>query len=68
VTSRPFPPQSAFAADDGDATFKAGWSNGARPVYLCGRVLQPAVYEELSRQSGAGDTRYFPVYRHAELV
>lgn len=54
--------------DDGLAAFKRGWSTGTKPVYLCGRVLQPAVYEELSRQRGDGDTTYFPAYRQGELA
>jgi GNAT acetyltransferase-like protein len=58
----------AHATDDGLAAFKAGWSTGTKPVYLCGRVLQPAIYAELSRERGAGDTTYFPAYRRGELV
>jgi hypothetical protein len=58
----------ARATDDGLAAFKRGWSTGTKPVYLCGRVLQPATYEELSRQRGDDGTAYFPAYRHEELA
>jgi hypothetical protein len=49
------------AADDGLSRFKAGWSTGVRPVYLCGRIGQPALYHELSGM--ASTSGYFPAYR-----
>jgi hypothetical protein len=56
------------AAGDGDGLtqFKEGWSNGARTVYLCGRILQPERYAALSpKVEGTG---YFPAYRAGELT
>ena len=47
-------------ADDGLAMFKSGWSTGTRPVYLCGSVLQPEVYDALSRNTSSAETTYFP--------
>jgi len=58
----------ADAKADGLARFKAGWSTGTRPVYLCGRILQPGAYEDLARVNGGCDTGYFPAYRHGELA
>jgi len=62
---------TAGASDDHDsglAQFKAGWSTETKPVYLCGRILQPARYEDLTRQRGARETNYFPAYRQGELA
>jgi hypothetical protein len=52
-------------AQDGLTRFKAGWSNATRTAFLCGRILDPASYRELS--SGVMDrTAFFPAYRYAE--
>ena len=50
---------------DGLDRFKEGWSTGTRTAYLCGRILSPSRYEELSR--GVADTSYFPAYRAGEF-
>ena len=55
-------------SDDGLAQFKAGWSTGTKPVYLCGRILQHDVYDGLTRRGGGGATPYFPAYRDGELT
>lgn len=55
----------ADAGEDGLFRFKRGWATGTRPAYLCGRVLQPGVYRELS---GSRDDAYFPAYRAGELT
>ncbi len=48
---------------NGLVRFKKGFSNRAAPSFLCGKVLDPAVYEALS--SKVGETEFFPAYRHA---
>jgi Acetyltransferase (GNAT) domain len=53
-------------AGDGLDRFKDGWSTGTRTAYLCGRILSPDRYEELSR--GAASTSYFPAYRAGEFA
>lgn len=60
------------AAADGLARFKAGWSDHLRPAYLCGKILQPAVYAELTRAALASAVQpaptgdFFPAYRAVE--
>ena len=46
--------------DSGLNRFKAGWSNGVRQTYLCGRVFQPAVYSSLAEARGIGATSVIP--------
>lgn len=46
---------------DGLNRFKRGWANTTRPVYLCGKVLNRGLYEELSTDYRSG---YFPAYRN----
>lgn len=52
---------------DGLNRFKKGWSTGARTAYFCGRIFNPEKYAELSRESDAADTDYFPAYRAGEF-
>ena len=54
---------TASSEDDGLAAFKRGFANGERRNFLCGRVLDRAVYDQLSRGREADD--YFPAYRRA---
>lgn len=55
------------AASDGLAKFKEGWSNASRTVFLCGRILDRAAYEQLANcRSNA--TNYFPAYRCGQAV
>ena len=49
---------------DGLSQFKSGWATTSRSSFLCGRVLQPSVYDKLT----ATETNYFPAYRAGELV
>ena len=42
--------------------FKAGWSTGKKTAYLCGRILNASVYQELVTQNGR-TAGYFPAYR-----
>ncbi len=50
-------------SNDGLARFKRGFSNCAKSAYLCGKVLDPARYSELSGANIDHDTGYFPAYR-----
>ena len=51
---------------DGLTRFKDGWATGRRPVYLCGRILDPDAYAELA--AAAPSTTYFPAYRSGEFT
>ncbi|SFT33876.1 Acetyltransferase (GNAT) domain-containing protein [Geodermatophilus amargosae] len=51
--------------NDGLSRFKAGWANGQRPTYLCGRVLAPAPYAALTASIRAPGS-WFPAYRAAD--
>lgn len=51
--------------EDGLCAFKQGWANGRQPSLLCGRILNPSVYEELQRKAPSGSL-YFPTYREDE--
>jgi len=51
---------------DGLGDFKRGWATETRPVYVCGRILNPSAYASLSRDS-VDDGNYFPVYRRGEF-
>lgn len=53
---------------DGLTTFKQGWSTETRPVYLCGRVFRPRLYDQLTSACGLSETEYFPAYRHGEFT
>lgn len=48
--------------DDGLTRFKRGWANRTLPVFLGGRILDPAAYRRLAERSG-GATGFFPAYR-----
>jgi hypothetical protein len=47
--------------------FKAGWATETKPVYFCGRILNPCVYEELRSRTANWDGAYFPAYRQGEF-
>lgn len=55
-------------ATDGLAVFKSGWATGTRPVYLCGKILDAARYERLTRSRQSSQTSYFPAYRAGEFI
>jgi Acetyltransferase (GNAT) domain len=48
---------------DGLTVYKDGWSTGTVPVYLCGRIFDPAVYNSLTEAAGTTGSAYFPAYR-----
>ena len=51
-------------ANSGGLTkFKQGWANTLRTAFLCGSILNPGRYEELTAKSGAQNAEYFPAYR-----
>jgi hypothetical protein len=52
------------SAESGLTRFKSGWSTHTRPVYFCGRILQPVAYAKLAA-GAAASTGYFPAYRAA---
>jgi hypothetical protein len=56
----------ATSDEDGLARFKRGWATARRPVYLCGRVLDPQTYRRLTES--LPPTGYFPAYRHGEFA
>lgn len=50
-------------ATDGLSRFKRGWSTATRPAYLCGRIFDRSIYDEISRSRRASVNGYFPSYR-----
>jgi hypothetical protein len=52
---------------NGLARFKRGWSTGTRTAYLCGRILNPAAYQQLVSDAHTGGSGYFPLYRMREF-
>ncbi len=53
--------------DDGLSRYKSGWSSETQPVYFCGKIINPARYEELSMAKGRVGSNYFPAYRTGEM-
>jgi hypothetical protein len=47
--------------DGGLARFKKRWATCERPAYLCGRVCDPAAYDQLTVQRN--HSSFFPAYR-----
>lgn len=54
--------------NDGLGFFKKGFANTTRPSWLCGKILQPDIYQELANFEINGRSTYFPAYRHGELI
>lgn len=53
-------------SDDGLARFKNGFCNTTARSYLCGKVLEPDVYDALAARAGvSSQTAFFPRYRAA---
>ncbi len=52
---------------NGLAQFKRGFSTGNLPSMLCGKVMNPGVYDRLSKERGKEDSPFFPKYRHDEF-
>ena len=49
--------------NDGLSRFKRGWATGTRTAYFCGRIFEPAIYQDLTLSRKIGQTDYFPAYR-----
>lgn len=56
------------ASSSGLQQYKIGWSTDTRPVYFCGKVLQPHRYQEIVVQVCAKPIDYFPAYRAGEFT
>lgn len=52
------------ASESGLTRFKQGWATATRTAYFCGRILQPAVYEQLTGHIPPR-MNFFPAYRAA---
>jgi len=52
---------------DGLTSFKQGFSNQTRRVYLCGRIFDDREYRDLAAKSATGSATYFPSYRAGEF-
>jgi Acetyltransferase (GNAT) domain len=55
-------------AGDGLTRFKAGWSNGVRTAYFCGRIFKEERYREILQSRNQPVTNYFPAYRAGEFL
>lgn len=53
---------------DGLTRFKRGWATETRPVYLCGRILNQAVYGALTTATSNTAQAFFPAYRQPILA
>lgn len=49
--------------ETGLKSFKAGWSTGSKPAYICGRITNRKNYELLAQTTGTAGSSYFPCYR-----
>lgn len=52
---------------DGLARWKSRWTRDIRPTVICGAILRPEEYGELTRARGIVKTPYFPSYRAPEV-
>lgn len=52
---------------DGLSLYKKGWSSDTRPVFFCGRIINPTGYAALAPLQGQENTKYFPAYRLGEF-
>ena len=50
-------------SDDGLSQFKRGWCNQTMTSYLCGKILNSNLYQELCDQHNFKKTSFFPAYR-----
>jgi hypothetical protein len=53
--------------DDGLSSFKRGWSSGTRTAFFCGKILNPAAYQELVHATKSENVGFFPAYRRGEF-
>ena len=52
------------SASDGLSRFKQGWATSSRKTFLCGRIFEGGVYQDLATREPTNST-YFPAYRAA---
>ena len=55
-------------AKSGLTRFKEGWATETRKVYFCGRIFDPAKYQEIVSARHVAPTKYFPAYRAGEFA
>jgi hypothetical protein len=60
-------PGVSTESNNGLASFKHGWSSETRTAYFCGKVFNPAAYQELARATRSENAEFFPAYRAGEL-
>jgi hypothetical protein len=53
--------------DDGLTKFKKRWSTDTRSSYLCGKIINRELYNELIKSKGITGNDYFPLYRKGEF-
>jgi hypothetical protein len=48
--------------------FKSGWSNITRKSYLCGKILDRTLYENIVIKTNTSESKWFPAYREGEFT
>ncbi len=55
--------KNKIAVNSGLQSFKAGWATLSTDVFLCGRILNPEIYNALTKSAVKTDSQFFPLYR-----
>ena len=53
--------------NDGLSRFKRGWATVTRTAYICGKIFNRAVYEQLASSCKPYGNDFFPLYRKKEV-
>lgn len=53
----------AATSENGLVRFKKGWTTETRTAWLCGKILNPSIYNQLTQQKETDTTHFFPAYR-----
>ena len=53
--------------NDGLTRFKKGWATGSRTAFICGRIFNRALYDDLCRRRGIVGDDFFPLYRKGQI-
>lgn len=61
-------PGADDSGSEGLRQYKLGWSPQTKTAYLCGRIFDRPMYEEIVKAKGAAAGSYFPAYRNGELT
>jgi hypothetical protein len=61
-------PGADDSGSEGLRQYKLGWSPQTKTAYLCGRIFNREMYEEIVEAKGAAVGNYFPAYRNGELT